>query len=107
MLFRHGVIEGNEIFVVDDFRADAVTRRRVFRFQCRKGNAAAAVRSFPGSENDIAADRADIEDAPLHIGSAVVIFHGFTGQELCHGDVKRLRQRRQKADVGKPPARFP
>ena len=67
MLLRHGMLNSDEVFVLHMLNCDGVVFVCRLRFQCRKGNTAAADQSISVAVDHIAADGTDIEFAPQQI----------------------------------------
>ena len=63
MHFRHGVMDGDEMFILHIFDGDGMIFVHFFRFQGRQCDAAAADHSISQCVDSITADRADIEFA--------------------------------------------
>ena len=99
MLLRHGVVNGDEMFVLHILGGDGVVIIRFFRLQSRQGNATAADERISQTVNRIAADRADIELRPQHIGGDVLIDNVLTIHQLDNGDTQCLSQGLQKRNI--------
>ena len=61
VLFGHGMVYRDIVFVLHSFHGHAVSVVRRFRFECGQCDAAAAYHRFAGAGYDIAAKRADIQ----------------------------------------------
>ena len=73
MPFRHGVMDGDEMFILHIFDGDSMIFVHFFRFQGRQCDAAAADHSISQRMDGVAADRTDIEFASQHIGGDIFI----------------------------------
>ena len=95
MGFGHGMVDGNEILVLYFFNTDPMAFIRVFCFQGRKGNAAAADERIAGAVDDVTADGADIEFGTKHIGRGVFVDDMLAVHQFNDRDAQGLRQRLQ------------
>ena len=92
MLLGHRVGDGNKMLILYFFYGDSVEFLRVFRFQSRQSDAAAADYRIAGAVDDISADRADIKLTPQHIGGNIFVGDVFPVHQLNNGDAQRLGQ---------------
>lgn len=99
MCFRHRVLYCHKVFVLYFLDPKQVFFIRIFHFQRRQGDAAAADHSFAGRLDHIAADRTDVEPLPEHIARPVFVPNILPGKQLNHRDIKGLCQRFQQGNV--------
>ena len=90
MFYGHGVGDGDEMLIFHILHGDGVTVVRVFRLQRRQGNTAAADTGVSGSVDDIAADGADVELAPQHIGGDIPVCDVLAVHQFNDGDAQGL-----------------
>lgn len=71
VVFCHGVIDGNVVFVFDVLDCGGVGVIRRFRLERRQGDAAAGNHGWAHGLEHVTADGADVELAFEHVGGAV------------------------------------
>lgn len=101
MGLRHGMVDGDEMLVLHVLDGHRMVIVCFFRFQGGQRDAAAADHSVSQRVDDIAADGADIELAPQHIGASILVDDLLAIHQLDDGDAQRLGQGLQKADIRK------
>ena len=107
VLFGHGVMNGDKVFIFHIFDGEQVVIVCHFCFQRGKGNAAAADQSASGAVDDVAADRADIKLTPQHIAGWIPVDNMLSVHQLDHRNPQCLGQGLQKADVRQTFGSFP
>lgn len=107
VVFCHGVIDGNVVFVLDVLDAGGVGVIGRFGFQRRQGDAAAGNHGWAHGLKNIAADGANIELAFEHVGGAVGVDDLLAGEQLGDGNLERLREGLEQGNIWQATARFP
>ena len=107
MLFGHGMVDGEKVLVLHIFNGDGMVFVRFFCLQCRQCNAAATDHRVSQTVDGIAADRADIELGPQHIGGDVPVDNMLAVHQLNDGDAKGSRQWLQKRNIRQSFGRLP
>ena len=107
MLFRHGMVNGDIILVLGDFRVYEMLRILSLGLGRRQSYSAAADYGFADSPNHVSADRTDIKFAFCHVGGLVSVAYILAAEQLDHGNIQSLRKRFKQTYVRKPLARFP
>jgi len=107
MLLGHRVGDRDKMLILHLFDGEPMGIVIFFRLQGRQGNAAAADHRIAGAVNDIAADGANIEFAPQHIGGYIFVGDLLTVHQLDHGDAQRLCQRLQQGNIRQALGRLP
>ena len=100
MLLGHGVVYGDEMLVFHLFDGDGVGVIGFLRFQGGQSNAAAADHRVTGGVDHVAAEGADIEFAPEHIGGNVLVDNLLPVHQLDDGNAQRLGQGLQQSNIG-------
>jgi hypothetical protein len=99
VVFCHGVIDGNVVFVFDVLDCGGVGVVGRFRFQRRQGDAAAGNHGWAHGLKNIAADGADVELAFEHVGGAVGVDDLLTSEQLGDGNFERLREGLEQGNI--------
>lgn len=107
VVFCHGVIDGNVVFVFDVLDCGGVGVVGRFRFQRRQGDAAAGHHGWTHGLKNIAADGADVELAFEHVGGTVGVDDLFAGEQLGDGNFERLREGLEQGNIWQAAARLP
>lgn len=107
VVFCHGVIDGNVVFIFDVLDCGGVGVVGRFRFQRRQGDAAAGNHGWAHGLKNVAADGANIELAFEHVGGAVGVDDLLAGEKLSNGNFERLREGLEQGNIWQAAARFP
>ncbi len=107
VVFCHGVIDGNVVFVFDVLDCGGVGVVERFRFQRRQGDAAAGNHGWTHGLKNVAADGADVKLAFEHVGGAVGVDDLFAGEQLSNGNLERLREGLEQGNIRQAAARLP
>lgn len=107
VVFCHGVIDGNIVFVFDVLDCGGVGVVGRFGFQRRQGDAAAGNHGWAHGLKNIAADGADIELAFEHVGGTVGVDDLFAGEKLGDGNFERLREGLEQGNIWQAAAGLP
>ena len=107
MFFRHGVMDFDEILILNILNADCMVVIRVFRLQCWQCDAAAVYYCISGGVDHVSADGADIEFGPHHIGGFVLICDMFSVHQFDNRYAQSLRKRLQKRNIRQSFGGFP
>lgn len=99
VVFCHGVIDGNVVFVFDMLDCGGVGVVGRFRLERRQGDAAAGNHGRAHGLKNVAADWADIELAFEHVGGAVGVDDLLAGEQLGDGNFERLRQGLEQRNI--------
>lgn len=99
VVFCHGVIDGNVVFIFDVLDCGGVGVVGRFRFQRRQGDAAAGNHGWAHGLEHVAADGANIELAFEHVGGAVCVDNLLAGEQLGDGNFERLRQGLEQGNI--------
>ena len=99
--------EEYESFIRELLNADRVILVPRLRLQLWQGDAAAAHHRFPGTQQHISADGADVEIGPQHVPSLVSVADSVSGQQFHdrnpQGLAQRLDQRNIRQSLGSLP----
>lgn len=107
VVFCHGVIDGNVVFVFDVLDCGGVGIVGRFRFQRRQGDAAAGHHGWTHGLKNIAADGADVELAFEHVGGTVGVDDLLAREKLSDGNFERLRKRLEQGNIWQAAAGLP
>lgn len=107
VVFCHGVIDGNVVFIFDVLDCGGVGVVGRFRFQRRQGDAAAGHHGWAHGLKNIAADWADIELAFEHVGGAIGVDDLLAGEQLGDGNFERLREGLEQRNIWQAAAGLP
>lgn len=107
VVFCHGVIDGNVVFVFDVLDCGGVGVVGRFRFQRRQGDAAAGHHGWTHGLKNIAANGADVELAFEHVGGTVGVDDLFAGEKLGDGNFERLGEGLEQGNIWQATARLP
>ena len=107
MLLGHGMTDRNEMFIFHLLYGDRMVIIGRFCLQRGKRDAATADNGITGTVKDIAADRADIEFTPQHIGRDVFVGDVFSVHQFNNGNPQSLRKRLQQGNIRQSLGRFP
>lgn len=99
VVFRHGVVDGNVVFVFDVLDGGGVGVVGRFRLQRRQGDAAAGNHGGAHGLENIAADGADIELAFEHVGGAVCVDDLLASEKLGDGNLERLSEGLEQGNI--------
>lgn len=78
MIFRHFVMDSDELLILHRFNQRKMCLVRLLRFKCRESDAAATDHGITGGVDDIAADGADVKFGAQHIAGNVSVDNLFT-----------------------------
>lgn len=107
VVFCHGVIDGNVVFIFDVLDCGGVGVVGRFRLQRRQGDAAAGNHGWAHGLENVAADGADIELAFEHVGGAVGVDDLFAGEKLGDGNFERLGEGLEQGNIWQATAGLP
>lgn len=107
VVFCHGVIDGNVVFVFDVLDCGGVGVVGRFRLQRRQGDAAAGNHGWAHGLKNVAADGADIELAFEHVGGAIGVDDLLAGEQLGDRNFERLGEGLEQGNIWQTAARLP
>lgn len=107
VVFCHGVIDGNVVFVFDVLDCGGVGVVGRFRLERWQGDATAGNHGRAHGLKNVAANGADIELAFEHVGGAIGVDDLLAGEQLGDGNLERLRQGLEQGNIWQAAARFP
>lgn len=107
VVFCHGVIDGNVVFVFDVLDCGGMGVIRRFRLERRQGDAAAGHHGRAHGLKNVAADGADVELAFEHVGGAVGVDDLLAGEQLGDRNFERLRKRLEQGNIWQAAAGLP
>ena len=107
VVFCHGVIDGNVVFIFDVLDCGGVGVVGRFRFQRRQGDAAAGNHGWAHGLENVAADGANIELAFEHVGGTVGVDDLFAGEKLGDGNFERLGEGLEQGNIWQAAAGLP
>lgn len=107
VVFCHGVIDGNVVFVFDVLDCGGVGVVGRFRLQRRQGDAAAGNHGWAHGLKNVAADGADIELAFEHVGGAIGVDDLLAGEQLGDRNFERLGEGLEQGNIWQTAAGLP
>lgn len=107
VVFCHGVIDGNVVFVFDVLDCGGVGVVGSFRFQRRQGDAAAGHHGWAHGLKNVAADWADVKLAFEHVGGAVGVDDLLAGEQLGDGNFECLCEGLEQGNIWQAAAGLP
>ena len=107
MGFRHGVVHGHVVFILDNLEAYGVVGVGNFGFQWGQGNPAAGYDSLARGLDGVSAHRTHVELAFLHVRRSVSVADVDSRKQFDYRDVQRLCQAFNQPDIGKTAPGFP